>query len=126
MMYDDRTIWRHLDGELPEAEARAFEDALSKDPALARRISELKEVSAAVRGGVPKPPPDFAAKVVARAIAGPVAPVLPLDEARRFLRRVVAAAAFLAAVGLAYLAYEVLPKLVETPLWAGPDNILGK
>jgi anti-sigma factor RsiW len=124
MMYDDRTIWRHLDGELPEAEARAFEAAAAKDPALARRIAELREVSAAVRGGVPKPPPDFAAKVVARAMAGPIAPVLPLDEARRFLRRVVVAAAILAAAGVAYLAAEILPKVLETPLWA--DNPLGK
>jgi anti-sigma factor RsiW len=124
MMYDDRTIWRHLDGEMPEAEARAFGDALARDPALARRIAELREVSAAVRGGVPKPPPDFAARVVARAVAGPLAPVLPLDEARRFLRRVVVAAAILAAAGLAYLAVEVIPKVVGTPLLADP--LLGK
>lgn len=123
-MYDDRTIWRHLDGELPEGEARAFEDALAKDAALARRMAELREVSAAVRGGVPKPPPDFAAKVVARAMAGPLAPVLPLDEARRFLRRVVVAAAILAAAGVAYLAAEVLPKVIGTPLLADP--LLGK
>ncbi|HEX5137597.1 MAG TPA: hypothetical protein VFY93_11525 [Planctomycetota bacterium] len=118
MMYDDRTIWRHLDGEMPEAEAKAFAEARVKDTALARRITELSEVSAAVRGGVPKPPPDFAARVVARAMKGPVAPVLPLDEARRFLRRVVVAAAILAAVGVALFAIKILPSLVETPLWA--------
>ncbi|MCK6460915.1 MAG: hypothetical protein L6Q95_13615 [Planctomycetes bacterium] len=123
-MYDDRTIWRHLDGELPEGEARAFEDALTKDPALARRIAELREVSAAVRGGVPKPPPDFAARVVARAMELPIAPVLPLDEARRFLRRVVVAAAVLAALGLAYLAIEIVPVVIEKPLLAEP--LLGK
>jgi len=124
-MYDDRTIWRHLDGEMPEAEARAFEEARAKDPALARRIAELSDVSAAVRGGVPKPPPDFAARVVGRAIAGPVAPVFPLDEARRFLRRLVIAAAILAAAGLTYLVIEVVPRLVETRLWASWDP-LGK
>lgn len=123
-MYDDRTIWRHLDGELRDAEARAFEDAVGKDPALARRIAELREVSAAVRGGVPKPPPDFAARVVARAMAGPTAPVFPLDEARRFLRQVVVAAAILAAAGLAYLAVEVLPKVLGAPVMADP--LLGK
>jgi len=122
-MYDDRTIWRHLDGEMPEAEARAFEEARGKDTALARRMAELSEVSAAVRGGVPKPPPDFAARVVARAMAGPVAPVFPLDEARRFLRRVIVAAAILAAVGATYLAIKVVPSLVNTSLWADP---LGK
>jgi anti-sigma factor RsiW len=123
-MYDDRTIWRHLDGALPEAEARAFEDALAKDPALGRRIAELREVSAAVREGVPKPPPDFAARVVARAMAGPIAPVLQLDEARRFLRRVVVAAAVLAAAGVAYLAIEIVPIVIEKPLLAEP--LLGK
>jgi len=123
-MYDDRTIWRHLDGELPEAEARALEDAATRDPALGRRMAELREVAAAVRGGVPKPPPDFAARVVARALAGPVAPVLPLEEARRFLRRVVVAAAIMAAVGLAYLAIEVLPKVLKAPLSA--ESLLGK
>jgi anti-sigma factor RsiW len=124
-MYDDRTIWRHLDGELPDAEARSLEDALARDPALGRRVEELREVSRAARGGVPKPPPDFAARVVARAMAGPVAPVLPLDDARRFLRRVVIAASIFAAIGLVYLAWDVLPKLLEAPLWA--DNpLLGK
>jgi len=123
-MYDDRTIWRHLDGELPEAEARALDAAAARDPALGRRMAELSEVAAAVRGGVPKPPPDFAARVVARALLGPVAPVLQLDEARRFLRRVVIAAAVLAAFGLAYLAVEVLPKVLETPVWA--ESLLGK
>jgi len=122
-MYDDRTIWRHLDGELPEAEALALDASAARDPALARRMAELRDVAAAVRGGVPRPPPDFAARVVARALLGPAAPVLPLDEARRFLRRVVIAAAVLAAVGLAYLAVEVFPKLLEAQLWADP---LGK
>ena len=122
-MYDDRTIWRRLDGEMPEAEARELDAAAARDPGIRRRIAELREVSAAVRAGVPKPPPDFAARVVARAMAGAAAPVLPLDEARRFLRRVVVAAAILAAVSLAYLAWEVVPKLV-TPLSA--YNPLGK
>jgi anti-sigma factor RsiW len=119
-MYDFRTLWRRLDGELPEAEAEALDAAAARDPALGRRIEELRGIAAAVRGGVPKPPPDFAARVTARAVAGPLAPVLVLDEARRFLRRVVVAAAVLAAVGLYYLVAEVLPKVVEAPLLAGP------
>lgn len=123
-MYDDRTLWRRLDGEMPEAEARQLDDAAAKDIGLARRIAELKEISTAARGGVPRPPPDFAARVAARALRGPVAPVLELDEARRFLRRVVVAAAILAALGLTYLAAEVLPKVIEAPqLLADP---LGK
>jgi hypothetical protein len=123
-MYDDRTLWRHLDGELPAAEAEALDAAAARDPGLGRRLADLRDVAAATRGGVPKPPPDFAARVVARAVAGPVAPVLPLDEARRLLRRIVAAAAVLAALGLLYLAVEVVPRLVEAPLQA--DSLLGK
>lgn len=122
-MVDDRTLWRRLDGELPEAEAQALDAAAARDPGLARRMAELSEISVAARRGVPRPPPDFAARVVARAMAGPVAPVLDLDDARRFLRRVVVAAAVLAALGLAYLAAEVLPKVIEAPLLADP---LGK
>ncbi len=122
-MYDSRTIWKRLDGELPAAEAQALDAAAARDPALGRRMAELREVAAAMRGGVPKPPPDFAARVVARALAGPEAPVLALDDARRFLRRVVVAAAVLAALGLAYLVADVLPKIVETRLLADP---LGK
>jgi len=122
-MYDDRTLWRRLDGELPAAEAEALDTAAARDPALGRRIEELRGIAAAARGGVPKPPPDFAARVVARAVAGPVAPVLALDEARRFLRKVVVAAAVLAALGLFYLVADVLPKIVETPVLADP---LGK
>jgi hypothetical protein len=49
--------------------------------------------------------------------------VFPLDEARRFLRLLVAAAAILAALGIAYLAADVLPKFLETPVLADP---LGK
>lgn len=123
-MYDDRTIWKRLDGELPAAEAAALDDAAAHDPALGRRMAEFRDVAASARGGVPKPPPDFAARTVARALAGPSTPVLALDEARRFLRQVVVAAAVLAALGLAYLVAEVLPRIVETPLWA--DNPLGK
>ncbi len=122
-MVDDRTIWRRLDGEMPDAEARALDAAAASDPALGRRIAELRGISAAARGGVPKPPLDFAARVVARALTGPVAPVFALDEARRFLRRVVVAAAIFAALGLAYLVADVLPRLVETPAYADP---LGK
>ncbi len=122
-MYDDRTIWRRLDGELPAAEAEALDEAAARDPALKIRMAELRERAAAVRGGVPKPPPDFAARVVDRALAGPEAPVLALDDARRFLQRVVVAAAILGAIGLYYLATEVLPVIV-TPLQADP--LMGK
>jgi anti-sigma factor RsiW len=122
-MYDDRTIWRRLDGELPAAEAAAMDAAAARDPALGRRMEELREVSAAARRGVPKPPPDFAERLVARALAGPAAPVFPLDEAQRFLRRVVVAAAVLAAIGFAYLVADVLPKIVDTTVSADP---LGK
>lgn len=123
-MYDDRTLWKRIDGELPEAETRALDSAAARDEALGRRIEELRDLAAAVRGGVPRPPPDFAARTVALALKGPVAPVLDLHEARRFLRRIAIAAAVLAAVGLAYLAWDVLPKVLDAPLYA--QDPLGK
>jgi anti-sigma factor RsiW len=119
-MHDDRTLWRRLDGEMPEDEARALDAEAARDRGLASRLAELREISAAARGGVPRPPPDFAARVAARALAGPIAPVLALDEARRFLRRVVVAAAVLAALGAAYLAAEVLPEVIPTRILANP------
>lgn len=122
MTYDDRTLWKHLDGELSAAEAAAIEAAVARDPALGDRLARLREIGAAVRAGVPKPSPDFAAATVARALAAP-APILELEEARRFLRRMLVAAAVLAALGLAYLATDVLPRLLDTPLLADP---LGK
>jgi anti-sigma factor RsiW len=122
-MIDDRTLWRHLDGELPAAEAERIESAAARDPGLRRRLAELRGISAAARAGVPGPPPGFAERVVARALASPPAPLLDLEEARRFLRRVVVAAAVLAALGLAYLAVHVVPQLVERPVYADP---LGK
>lgn len=122
MTYDDRTLWKHLDGELPAEESAAIEAAALGDDTLGGRLARMRELGAAVRAGVPKPPAGFAERTAARALAAP-APVLELEEARRFLRRVLVAAAVLAAVGLAYLTIEILPRLVDTPLLADP---LGK
>jgi hypothetical protein len=123
-MYDDRTLWKHLDGALPAAESATIETAAAADPVLLRRLEELRGLSAAMRAGVPRPPAGFADRVVARALAAPAAAALDLEEARRFLRRVLVAAAVLAALGLAYLAVDVIPKILDTPLHA--DNPLGK
>jgi len=117
--YDDRTLWKHLDGELSEAESATIEAAALDDPELAGRLARLRAVGSLVRAGAPKPPADFAERTVTRALAAPA--LLPeLEEARRVLRRVLVAAAILAAVGLAYLATEIVPRLVDTPLLAGP------
>lgn len=120
-MYDDTILWKLLDGELPDAEAAAIESAASDDPLLRARVDELRTVKAAVLSGAPRPPADFADKVAA-AVARPRAPVLDLDEAHRFLRRALVAAAVLAAVGLSYLLYRVVDATIEPPdLTAGPS-----
>ncbi len=120
-MYEDATLWKLLDGELPAAEAEALEAAAAADPGLRRRIEELRMHKEAVLAGAPRPPPGFAAKVAARAAGLAPAPVLDLEEARRLLRGALVAAAVLAAVGLAFFAIEVLPTLFE-PIYA--DNPL--
>jgi anti-sigma factor RsiW len=112
-MYDDATLWKLLDGELPAAEAEAIETAAADDPGLRRRLDELRSVKEAVLAGAPSPSPGFAAGVLARAAGLAPAPVLDLEDARRVLRRALIAAAVLAAVGLVVFAVEVLPTVFE-------------
>jgi anti-sigma factor RsiW len=109
----DATLWKLLDGELSAAEADAIEAAAAADPGLRRRLEELSAQKQAVLAGAPRPPPGFAARVVAKAARLAPAPVLDLEDARRLLRRALVAAVVLAAVGLTFFVLEVLPTAFE-------------
>ncbi|MHC4490846.1 MAG: hypothetical protein ACYTDU_04395 [Planctomycetota bacterium] len=114
-----------MDGELSAAQAEAIEAAAAADPGLRRRLEELRARKEAVLAGAPRPPPGFAAEVVARAAGLAPAPVLDLEDARRLLRRALVAAVVLAAVGLAIFALEVLPTAFE-PIHAENPLLRGK
>jgi anti-sigma factor RsiW len=121
-MYDDGTLWKLVDGELPEEESRAIEEAAGSDESLRQRILEMRSLKEGILADAPHPPPDFADRVVGRARRLSASPVVDLDDARRFLRRMLVAATVLAALGLAYLAVEIVPDLVGIDLYA--DNPL--
>jgi anti-sigma factor RsiW len=116
-MHSERELWKYLDGEMSAAEAEAIAAAAQSDEALRGRIDELRAIKAEVLAGAPEPAPDFAERVAAMAATAvqSLAPVLDLDEARRYLRRVLVAAAILGAVGMAYLCLGWLPDLLEPP-----------
>ncbi|MEM8885312.1 MAG: hypothetical protein AAGD14_14685 [Planctomycetota bacterium] len=124
--YTDSDLWRYLDGELPAATAAVVREAAQSDPALQARLDELRTISAAVLDGAPKPTEGFSNRVVAAALLqGATPPTADVIELRRFVRRALVAAAVLAAVGLGYLALEVMPELLLGPdLQAGSDPLL--
>ena len=119
----DAQLWRFLDGELPEAEAARIEQAATADATLAERLDALREIATGVLAGAPRPPSGFASKVVASAQLRGARPPAELLEMRRFARRVLAAAAILAALGLAYLAVDFVPDMFDR-LVAGSDPLL--
>ncbi|MCA9504933.1 MAG: hypothetical protein KC616_17725 [Myxococcales bacterium] len=56
-----------IDGELPEAEARALEARMAREPALARRAAALRRVDETLRGIEARPvPTDLRARLAAR------------------------------------------------------------
>ncbi|MHC4223228.1 MAG: hypothetical protein ACYSUN_04490 [Planctomycetota bacterium] len=114
-MYNDEQLWKFLDGEASDAEARAIAESAAADPALERRIEQLRAVKREVLAGAPEPPPGFPGRVAALATQGTQASILDMEDARRFLKGALVAAAILAAVGLAFLAFEVLPGWIEPP-----------
>lgn len=123
-MWPDETLWRYLDGELPAAEASALENAALKDPLLRARLDESRALKAAVGDGAPRPPPGFSRRVAAAAASAPLL-AWDAEEARRFLRRALAAAVILAALGLLALAGRYGPELFgATPVYATDDPIL--
>jgi len=119
---NDATLWKLVDGELPPDEAEAIRAAAAEDPALRRRIEVLEAAKAGILGDAPRPPPDFAARLAVRAATLAPAPVLDLEDARRFLRRALVAAALLAALGLTALAVEVVPDLFRAPPVSAEPN----
>ena len=121
-MYSDEHLWKYADGELSPTEAAALEAASTGDDGLRSRIGEIRLIKAEVLGDAPAPPEGFAARVAAQALWRRRTPTLDLDEARQFLRRVLVAATILAAVGLVYLAVEVVPTLLQPPeMYAIPE-----
>jgi anti-sigma factor RsiW len=120
MQISDEQLWKLLDGELPDAEAQALKKAAAKDPALRARIEEFSTMKEAVLAGAPEPPPGFPDRVAELAAERSRASVIDLEDARRFLRRALIAAALLAAVGLAFVAADVLPSWVEPAKAADP------
>jgi len=120
--FSESRLWRYLDGELPAPEAERIEHAAAADAALAARLDEMRLIGEAVRDGAPSAPAGFATRVAASARlrgAGPrEAEILDL---RRFTRRLLVAAALLAAIGIGYLAFEVVPDLMPQRIQASPD-----
>ncbi len=124
-MRTDRQLWQLLDGELPEAEAARLRAEAAGDAEFAARISALASVKRGILAGTPPVPPGFSRRIEALASRGGPAPAVDLDEIRRFLRRSLVAAAILGAIGLAYLAAELGPKLLAPPPLQAKDPLLG-
>ena len=123
MSSPESEVWRYVDGEMSPAESEATEARAAKDPALQALIDEARLIRSAVLEGAPRPSAGFAAKVAARAQLRGVQPSAQVLELRRFLQRTLVAAAVLAALGVAYMAIEVVPDLVDG-LTAGSDPLL--
>ena len=123
----DAQLWRFVDGELARADAAAIERAAAADgdiaARIAARIADMRAMSAGVFAGAPKPPAGFPAKVAAAARLRGTPPPAELLEMQQFVRRVLIAATIVGAVGLAYMAFDVVPDLVDR-LVAEPDPFL--
>ncbi len=124
-MRTDRLLWQLLDGDLPDAEAARLRAEAATDPVLASRIAALAELKRGILAGTPPVPPGFSRRIEALARLGGPAPSVDLAEMRRFLRRALVAAAILGAVGLAYLAAAVVPRLLTPPPLHAQDSLLG-
>lgn len=100
----DELLTRYVLGDLPPAEARAFEADLAHDPELAREVAELRSTfDALAYDAVAAPPPDLKARVLAA--AAPASRPFPVRAGSRgwvTWPRVVGviAAALILAVGL--------------------------
>ena len=114
-MHSEQELWRYLDGELPAEETKAIETSAATDDVLRARLDEMRALKKEVLAGAPTPPAGFAARVALLAQRMPNTPLLDMEDARRFLKRTLVAAAVLGAVGLAYLAFGWLPDILEPP-----------
>ncbi|MHC4937402.1 MAG: anti-sigma factor [Planctomycetota bacterium] len=123
--YTDSHLWRYLDGLLPPPDAEAIEREARDDERLAARIDELRLIGETVREGAPAPPPGFAKRVAATAqLRGATPRSAEVLDLRRFVRRVLVAAAVLAALGIGYLAVEVVPDIVANQVSAKTDPLM--
>ena len=123
--YTDSHLWKYLDGVLPAADAEAIEREADSDEVLAARIDELRLIGEAVRDGAPSAPPGFANRVAATAqLRGASPRSAEVLDLRRFVRRVLVAAALLAALGLGYIAVEVVPDIVAKQISAKTDPLM--
>ena len=123
--YSDPKLWLYLDGEMAEADAEALEHDVALSAALSDRLDELRLIADAVLDGAPTPPAGFGARVAAASqLQGSTPRSAEILDLQRLVRRMLIAAALLAAVGLSYLAFEVLPDLVSSEIHAGSDPLL--
>jgi anti-sigma factor RsiW len=120
-MLSEEMLWKYVEGELAPVQAGEIEELERTDETVRRRLDDIRAVRQEMLAGAPTPPDDFPDRVALLAARLPKAPVIHLDEVRRFLRKALVAAAILAAVGLAYLAFEVAPDWLEpAPMQASP------
>jgi hypothetical protein len=67
---NDRLLQDYLDGRLPPGDRAEFERRLEREPDLARRVRELRELGDALRGGTEELSPEFYARARERFEAG--------------------------------------------------------
>ena len=125
--YSDADLWRYLDGELDAPAAEALERAAAADAELADRLDSLRLMSASILDDAPTAPEGFANRIAAQAQLQSMSAPAPSEDwvdLQRFVRRALIAAAIMAALGLGYLALEVVPDLVSPEISASPDALL--
>ncbi len=119
---DGMLAGRYVDGEMSADERRTFEARAADDPKLAGLVRELRAVHDwFVDGPVPRPGPDFRARVLAGALGGERT---PRDDDRlvRWSRRVVYAAAALIVLGV-LVASGLLRPAYSGKLEASPAEV---
>jgi anti-sigma factor RsiW len=120
-MLSEEMLWKYVEGELAPVQAGEIEELERTDEVVRRRLADIRTIRQEWLADAPQPPDGFPDRVALLATRLPKAPVIHLDEVRRFLRKALVAAAILAAVGLAYLAFEVAPDWLEpAPMQASP------
>ena len=113
-MFDEATLWKLLDRELPPTEAARIEAAARTDPALAERIAHLRAIKDGVLGDAPTPSADFAARVEARAREGTPFQVLA-EPPRRSQTWLKVAAVLLIGLGITNLYVSLRPLRADPP-----------
>jgi len=119
-MYDDTTLWKLVDGELPADDARALERAAADDPALARRLDELRALKRGVLGGAPEPSPGFAEHTVTR-VRAEGGRLVRLETRLRRMTRLAVAASVAAVVSVGLL--TIAPLRAQGPDASAPDSV---